>query len=157
MIIVVMGVAGSGKTTVGQLLAQELGWPFYDGDDFHPPANVAKMQAGTPLTDADRADWLEALHRLITQRDGAGKSAIIACSALKQSYWQVLGDVRIVYLKGDYERFRQRLQSRPGHFFKADLLPSQFATLEEPGDAITVDAEQEPASIVQAIRKTLKM
>jgi gluconokinase len=115
------------------------------------------MQAGTPLTDADRADWLDALHRLITQRDGEGKSAIIACSALKQSYRQVLGDVRIVYLKGDDELFRQRLQSRPGHFFKADLLPSQLATLEEPGDAITVDAGQEPAPIVQAIRKTLKM
>jgi len=131
-----MGVSGSGKTTIGRLLAQDLGWPFYDGDDFHPQANIDKMRQGIPLTDDDRDAWLTALRQQIETFIDNRQSAVLACSALKQAYRERLrGDrpeVRFIYLKGDYALIRQRLQGRQGHFMKADLLSSQFATLEEP-------------------------
>lgn len=160
MIIIVMGVSGSGKTTVGRLLAGRLGWPFYDGDDFHPVANVAKMSAGLPLTDADRAGWLSALADLLRSRIAEGGSAVLACSALKQSYRRQLSvdsiQVRFVFLKGDYDLILERMKARPGHYMKADMLASQFAALEEPGDeAATISIVSPPAEIVEQIVNAL--
>jgi len=161
MIIIVMGVSGSGKTTVGRLVAERLGWPFYDADDFHPPANVAKMSAGLPLTDEDRAGWLSALADLLRGRIAEGGPAVLACSALKQNYRRQLNvdsdQVRFVYLRGDYEMILARMKERPGHYMKADMLASQFAALEEPGDealtvAITLSLEQIVDQIVRALR-----
>jgi len=154
-----MGVAGSGKTTVGRLLAAQLGWPFYEGDDYHPTANVEKMAHGVPLTDEDRRPWLDALHDVIARIAADGGSAVLACSALKQEYRDRLAraveSVVFVYLHGSFELFRERLRERSGHFMKADLLPSQFATLEPPGDAIVVDANQASEAIVAGIREQL--
>lgn len=162
-----MGVSGAGKTTIGQLLASQLGWPFYDADDFHPPANVRAMRAGRPLTDADRAAWLDALRTWIAALVHGGTSAIIACSALKQSYRDRLipqgaragDDVRFVYLKGTPELIRQRIAARTGHFMPVALLPSQFATLEEPQppSALIVDITPTPAEIVRDIRARLHL
>jgi gluconokinase len=161
MIVILMGVSGSGKTTVGRLLARDLGWPFYDADDFHPPANVEKMHRGVPLTDADRAPWLDALHALIERLAGAGHSAVLACSALKQSYRDDLRagvpGMRFVYLHGDGALIAQRLAERRGHFMPADLLRSQLGTLEEPTDAITVDVADAPERIAAAIRRQLAL
>jgi gluconokinase len=155
MIIVLMGVAGSGKTTIGQLLADELGLAYYDGDDFHPPANVAKMSQGIALNDDDRAGWLDALARLIGEHAADGRSCVVSCSALRQAYRERLAGaaagVRFVYLKGSYALIQARLSARKGHFMKPTMLESQFATLEEPADALTVAIDQPPAQIVQAI------
>lgn len=159
MIVIFMGVAGSGKTTVGERLAKELGWQFYDGDQFHPPANIAKMRRGEPLDDADRAGWLMALRNLIDTLIAAGKSGVIACSALKQVYReQLLANDRIVkfiYLKGSYEAIHKRMATRQGHYFKTELLASQFAVLEEPTNAIVVDASLPANETVTLIRRTL--
>jgi gluconokinase len=159
MILILMGVAGAGKTTIGQLLAQDLRWPFYDGDDFHPPANIDKMSRGVALTDDDRAAWLASLRQLIERLLREQQGAVIACSALKQSYRQVLQqqneDVHFIYLKGDPDLMRQRLEQRPGHFMKANLLASQFETLEEPADpegVLTVEASLPPQAIVKSIK-----
>ncbi|HVZ10741.1 gluconokinase [Rhodopila sp.] len=135
--ILVMGVSGSGKTTIAAALAQHLGWPFLEGDDFHPPANVAKMRAGTPLTDEDRWPWLQAIaDRLDTLKD-QGQSAVVACSALKRAYRSVLLDGRadsiLVFPRGSQPLIADRMRTRHGHFMPAALLDSQFATLEEPG------------------------
>ncbi|MBM4256385.1 MAG: gluconokinase [Deltaproteobacteria bacterium] len=155
MIIILMGVSGSGKTTIGQHLAQSLGWTFYDGDDFHPQTNIDKMQQGIPLTDDDRDSWLSALQQLIARLLQNDRSAVLACSALKQIYRSRLQQhpkqVRFVYLKGDYALIRQRLMARQGHFMRADLLGSQFAALEEPHEVLTVDISQSPESIVTVI------
>ena len=154
MIIIVMGVAGSGKTTIGRRLAERLGWPFYDGDDFHPPANIEKMSHGIPLNDDDRSNWLSALAALIREQLANGRSAVVACSALKQHYRDQLrinDQVRFVYLKGSYQVIWQRLQARSGHYMKAALLASQFATLEEPSDALTVSIEQPEEQVVEQI------
>ena len=151
MIAIVMGTTGSGKTTVGSLLAKRLGWEFADADDFHPHANVEKMKHGIPLTDADRMPWLRSLHHKIVQWISEQRNVVLACSALKQSYRDELragADVKFVYLKGRYELFLQRVLARKGHFAKQDLLASQFADLEEPGDAITLDARYSPEEIV---------
>ena len=157
MIVVVMGVAGSGKTTVGKLLAQQLGWSFYDADDFHSPANVEKMSRGIPLTDADRESWLTTLRQLIEKLQRENQSALIACSALKQAYRRRLGDVRLIYLKANAELLRQRLTERKGHFFSPQLLANQLETLEEPTDAITLEAKEEPESLAGQIRRALSV
>ena len=156
-----MGVSGSGKSTIGQLLANKLGWQFYDGDDLHPKANIDKMRQGIPLTDRDRDSWLAALQHLINDLISKNQSAIITCSALKQSYRDRLVENRknvvIVYLKGDYDLIRNRLLTREDHFFDVDLLASQFETLEEPEGVLTIDISLEPSAIVNQIRRELRL
>lgn len=158
MIAIVMGVTGSGKTSVGRLLAQQLGWEFADADDFHPSANVEKIAHGIPLTDEDRGPWLERLRIQITNWIVNGQNAVLACSALKRTYRQELSvgpEVRFVYLKGSPELIRKRLRLRRGHFADEKILASQFADLEEPEAAVTVDISQAPEMIVAAIRERL--
>jgi len=131
-----MGVSGCGKSTVGQALADHFGCPFYDGDDFHPPENVAKMASGTPLNDEDRAPWLAVLHDLLAAHGEKGETAVLACSALKKNYREQLRagnkSIRFVYLQGDFDLIWQRMQTRPHHYMKAEMLQSQFDTLEAP-------------------------
>jgi gluconokinase len=158
MIVIVMGTTGSGKTTIGSLLAKRLGWEFVDADDFHPPANVEKMKHGIPLTDADREPWLRALHDKIVEWTAEKRNVVLACSALKQSYRDEVranSEVKFVYLKGSYELFSRRVLSRKGHFAKQDLIASQFAALEEPTDAIVADASHSPEEIVSEVRSKL--
>ena len=158
MIVIVMGTTGSGKTTIGSLMAKRMGWEFVDADNFHPPSNVEKMKHGIPLTDADREPWLKALHEKIVEWTAEKRSVVLACSALKQSYRDELrasSDVKFVYLKGSYQLFSQRVLARSGHFAKQDLLASQFATLEEPTDAIIVDATPSPEQIVSEVLREL--
>jgi len=161
MIILLMGVSGSGKTTIGQRLAQELGWPFYDGDQFHPPANVARMQQGMPLTDEDRWPWLQALRAHIETCIHQGVSAVLACSALKQAYREYLvineTEVKVVYLKGNYDLIHERLAQRRGHFMPPGLLASQFVALEEPERGVVVDIVHPPETIVALIREQLEV
>jgi gluconokinase len=161
MIILLMGVAGSGKTTVGRLLASELGWRFYEGDDFHPRANIDKMQRGIPLTDDDRWPWLQALKEVIDACLAQGTSAVMACSALKQTYRDYLrhghDEVKLVYLKGSYDLLSQRLAQRQGHFMPQELLASQFATLEEPRQELIVDVSNAPETLVAIIRQVLQV
>jgi carbohydrate kinase (thermoresistant glucokinase family) len=141
--LILMGVSGCGKTSVGLQLSQRLGWPFYDGDDFHPRENVEKMATGIPLDDNDRVPWLKILRDLIARHLARGESVLLACSALKQSYRDQLADGNLgtvfVHLKGDYDLILSRMQARAGHYMKAEMLQSQFATLEAPADALTVD------------------
>src|SRR5262249_24658510 len=159
MIIILMGVSGSGKTTIGERLARALGWPFYDADQFHPPANVTKMQQGMPLTDEDRWPWLQALRTHIETCMHQRVSAVLACSVLKQAYREHLiideAEVKLVYLKGDYDLIHERLAQRQGHFMPPGLLDSQFATLEEPEQGIVVDIGPPPETIVALIRQQL--
>jgi gluconokinase len=140
---VVMGVSGCGKTSVGQLLAQSLGWDFYDADDFHPPENVSKMADGIPLTDSDRAPWLASLHNLISSSLRADRPGVLACSALKKRYRdRLIGNqegVQLVHLKGSYETIWSRMEKRNDHYMKPHMLKSQFEALEEPVDALTID------------------
>jgi gluconokinase len=159
MVIVLMGVSGTGKTAVGTRLARALGGEFVEGDDYHPPANVEKMRSGVPLDDADRQPWLETLSREIGKWLDAGKTVVLACSALKQHYRDILkagrAGVRFVHLEGDKDLIRSRLAKRRGHYMPASLLDSQFAALEEPRDAITVSVEATPDEIVAEIVKQL--
>ena len=158
MIVVVMGVSGSGKTAVGQALAADLRWPFFDGDDFHPEVNVAKMTAGTPLTDADRWPWLDRLAVETMAVNDRGGNAVLACSALKQTYRDRLGragDVRFVHLKGDYDTITARLAARSHRYMPPSLLASQFATLEEPMGAIVVDVRDAIPVQIAKIRAAL--
>ncbi len=162
--IIVMGVAGCGKSTVAEGLSAKLGWPYRDGDDFHPPANVAKMASGHPLNDNDRAPWLAAIAEWIDQRRQIGQSAIVTCSALKKSYRAALlngyADVTFVYLKGTQELLTSRISARKGHFMPPALLLSQLATLEEPGHdepAITVSIDAPPEVIETQILNLLQL
>ena len=160
-IVILMGVAGSGKTTVGARLAQDLGWAFDDADGFHPSANVAKMSAGQPLTDADRAPWLAAIGAYITDRLARGETAVVTCSALKQAYRdQIVPDpacVRLVYLRGTRDQLWARLCGRENHFMKPAMLDSQLAALEEPTHALTVDITPAPTVIAAQIRQALSL
>jgi gluconokinase len=153
--VIVMGVSGSGKTTVGQKLAQRLGWAFYDADNFHPKENVDKMSSGQPLHDKDREPWLGALNKLIAENLEQQRSLVLACSALKEKYRQHLAKgheerTKFVYLEGDFETIYTRMQTRK-HFMKPAMLQSQFDTLEEPANAVVVDIRQSQDEIVDDI------
>ena len=159
MIIVLMGVTGTGKTTVGRVLAEELGWTFRDGDDFHPAANIEKMRRGEPLNDDDRAPWLAALGRLIDDTVARVDNLVLACSALEHRYQDYLRHdleaVHYVELWGTPELIEKRLAARKGHFMNPSLLPSQFAILEPPADAIRVEVSRTPNEITAEIRGKL--
>jgi gluconokinase len=160
MIIILMGVTSSGKTTVGRILAGALGYQFYDADDFHPRANIDKMSRGIPLNDADRQPWLETLADLVRRCLAEHTAAVLACSALKEAYRRYLlidPKVRLVYLKADQDLIRARLLQRRGHFMNPTLLESQFATLEEPKDALWVDASLSPEEVVATVRRQLQI
>ncbi|HUA15498.1 MAG TPA: gluconokinase [Verrucomicrobiae bacterium] len=154
MIVIVMGVVGAGKTTVGRLLAGRLGWQFADADDFHPAANVEKIRQGIPLTDDDREPWLERLRSEISHWIESGNNVVLACSALKRRYREKLetgAEIRFVYLKGSAETIAKRLRARHGHFAGEQLLASQFADLEEPQNALVVGIDHPPKGIVTEI------
>ena len=158
-VIVVMGVSGCGKSTVGSLLALKLNLPFYDADDYHPTENVEKMAAGLPLNDTDRQGWLEKLNKLLKEQEHLG--LILACSALKESYRKILATglhkrITWVYLKGSYEDIWQRIQARNDHFMPPALLQSQFETLEVPTYALEIDIANSPEKIVDDIAAYLK-
>ena len=157
---IVMGVSGCGKTSVGKSLARSLGWDFYDADDFHPPANVAKMANGIPLDDSDRAPWLATLHDLISSSLNADKPGVRACSALKERYRQRLMDgnegVQLIYLKGSYDLIWSRMEKRTDHYMKPHMLKSQFETLEEPTNALTMGVSMSVDDIVQEIMKHME-
>ncbi len=161
MIILIMGVSGSGKTTIGQQLAAELQWEFQDADNFHPPANIAKMSRGIPLSDEDRAPWLQTLAQAIAHWLQTNKNVVLACSALRASYRRLLtqnsSQVFLVYLQGNAALIAARLAARQGHFMKQELLQSQFATLEEPQGVVVVNIDQPIAAIVQQIRTDLQL
>lgn len=156
-IIILMGVAGSGKSTIGAILSRELGWEFIDSDKLHPQQNIEKMKNGIALTDSDRKPWLKAIRNVIEQADQNNVNIIIACSALKETYRQYLiqsdKNIEIVFLKGDLNLIQKRLLSRPHHFFNPKLLQDQFKTLEEPGNALHIDILQPPQNIAHSIRK----
>jgi gluconokinase len=158
LVIVVMGVVGAGKSTVGTRLAEKLGWQFADADNFHSPENKNKISHGIALTDADRAPWLAALRHAIEQWNREGQNVVLACSALKRAYRFELqtGNVQFVYLKGDYEVIAARLRTRHGHFATDSILKSQLADLEEPSDAIVVSIDKPPDRIVGEILEQLK-
>lgn len=158
MVIVLLGVTGSGKSTVGRLLAAELNWRFIEGDDFHPAANIDKMARGIALSDSDRIPWLQNVSTAIADTLAQGESAIVACSALKKSYRDVLrvgSDVKFVYLKASTALIEARLQKRRSHFMNPVLIPSQFDTLEEPKKALWVDAGLPLRETVEHIRRAL--
>jgi gluconokinase len=162
MIVVLMGVSGSGKTTVGRLLADQLGWAFVEADDYHPAANVEKMRRGEPLTDADRRPWLDALRRRIDDACRRGENVVLACSALKHAYQDYLerddpACVWYVYLHGSEDLICRRLAARKGHFMNPALLHSQFELLEPPADAVRVDVAPSPEDIVAEIRRKLEL
>jgi carbohydrate kinase (thermoresistant glucokinase family) len=163
VVIIICGVTGVGKTTIGQLLAQELEWEFYDADDFHSLENIAKMEGGVPLTDEDRQPWLGKLRELIEQCLVAGKNAVVACSALKKAYrdcLRVSDDVKFVFLRGNRCKISQQLQHRHGHFMNPVLLDSQFEDLEEPQPsehALLLELGPSPGDLVELIRTKLKL
>jgi gluconokinase len=163
VIVIVFGVSGAGKTTIGKLLAQDLGWRFYEADDFHSRANIDKLRRGIPLTDEDRWPWLENLRQLIKRSLEAGENAVLACSALKRAYRErlrVSDEVKFVFLRGDYALIEKQLRQRRGHFMDPELLRSQFADLEEPKpdeDVITVELGCTPEEIVEEIKTKLHL
>jgi len=150
-----MGVSGSGKTTVGEALAQRLGWIFFDADDFHPAENIMKMRNGIPLTDADRTPWLDALHQLLSSTLAAGRHPILACSALKQQYrvqlLQGLDGMDLIFLKGTFDLIWSRMSARQGHYMKPEMLRSQFATLEEPQHVFVLDISMTVEDMIDTI------
>jgi gluconokinase len=157
--VILMGVAGSGKTAVGMQVAQKLDWIFLDADNFHPPANIEKMKHGIPLNDEDRAPWLQRLRDELQHQTAEGHSVILACSALKESYRRVLRDEvsppTFIYLDVDPETIQNRLQHRTAHFFPKELMESQFAALEKPKDAIIIDARKPLADVVDHVIEAL--
>ena len=163
MIVIVFGVSGAGKTTIGKLLAEQLGWQFYEADDFHPRANIEKMRSGRPLTDEDRWPWLERLREQITRSITAKDNAVLACSALKRAYrdrLRVSDDVTFVFLRGDYALIAEQLRHRRGHFMNPELLRSQFADLEqaEPDeDVLTTELGRTPQELVEDIKTKLRL
>ena len=162
MVVVIWGVAGVGKTTIGQLLARELGWKFSEADDFHPQANIDKMRSGIPLIDEDRQPWLEELRDAIKQALAANEDMILACSVLKKKYrdrLKVSDQVRFVFLRGDRKRIRKQLRQRRGHFMNPNLLESQFADLEEPmpaEDVLALEVGGGPRELVKQIKSSLR-
>ncbi len=160
-IIIVMGVSGAGKTTIGSLLARSLGWPFYEGDDFHSQANINQMGHGIPLNDEDRKPWLAKLKRLIQSLINRSQCAVISCSALKQAYRDYLTEsnshVVFVHLKGSESLIRSRMLQRDAHFMSEDLLTSQLSVLDEPEDALTLDLMSSPNSLVEQIKRNLRL
>lgn len=161
MVILLTGIAGSGKTTIGLLLAEKLQWDFFDADDFHPPGNIDKMRRGLALTDEDRLPWLQKLQGCIGSWLSAGKNAILACSGLKAEYRRMLIQdpmrMRLVFLRGSADLLERRLAKRKDHFLRKELLPSQFEALEEPEEALIVDVDRSPNEIVKEIRDALKI
>ena len=161
MLIIITGVSGVGKTTIGKLLSENMGWTFYEGDAYHTDVNLAKMRNGTPLTDDDRWPWHDALRTKISEIVLHEKDAVLSCSALKESYRMRLGsglkDIVFVYLRGDYQLVRNRISARVGHFMSADLLVSQYSDLEEPQNGIIVDAALEPMEIINYLKRALSL
>ena len=163
MVIIIFGVSGAGKTTVGKLLARELGWSFIEADDFHPVANIEKMRSGHALTDKDRWPWLEQLRQQIERSLSTGESSVLACSALKRAYrdrLRVSDEIKLVLLRGDYALVEKQLRSRPGHFMNAALLQSQFDDLEEPQpheNVLTIELGRTPQEIVEEIKTKLNL
>jgi gluconokinase len=160
MIVIIMGVVGAGKTTVGQLLAGELGWEFADADDFHPSSNVEKISRGIPLSDDDREPWLNRMREAILTWSSEGRNVVLACSALKRAYrakLEATPEVRFVYLKGSASQIAERLRVRQGHFAGASILASQLEDLEEPENVVTVNITSTPQEIIEEIRKQLPM
>ena len=163
MIVIVFGVSGAGKTTIAKLLAEQLGWEFYEADDFHPRANIEKMRSGRPLTDEDRWPWLERLREQIARSLAAKENAVLACSALKRAYRERLrvnDDVKFVFLRGDYVLIENQLRRRRGHFMNPALLKSQFADLEEPGPdehVLTIKLGRTPEELVEEIKTKLDL
>jgi gluconokinase len=161
VIVIIFGVSGAGKTTIGKLLADELGWQFYEADDFHPRSNIEKMRRGRPLTDEDRWPWLERLREQLTRSVAAKEDAVLACSALKRAYREhlrVSGEVKFVFLRGDYALIAKQLCHRRGHFMNPELLRSQFADLEEPKsdeDVLTIELGRTPEELVKEIKTNL--
>jgi gluconokinase len=163
VIAIVFGVSGAGKTTIGKLLAQEVGWRFYEADDFHSRANIEKMHHGVPLNDEDRWPWLESLRQLIERSFEAGENAVLACSTLKWAYRERLrlsGEVKFVFLDGDYALIEKQLRGRHGHFMNPELLRSQFVDLEEPKpdeDVVTIELGRTPQELVEQIKAKLHL
>lgn len=159
MIVILMGPMGCGKTTIGKLLSRRLGWPFEDGDDFHPPENIAKMKAGVPLGDADRFPWLDILYSMFTAINEQGGNLVLACSALKKEYRRRLGidqkDILSVYLQGTAAVLQSRIEKRSHHYMNKGLLESQLAALEEPENGVIVSIDASPEVIVEEIRNTI--
>ena len=156
-VIILMGVAGAGKTTIGRQLAQQMNWPFCDGDAFHPQSNIEKMRHGIPLTDDDRRPWLASIHKSLVEWIAHGEHVVLACSLLKETYRRQVLDghrdkVQLVYLKASPALLQLRLTKRPGHFMDRSLLASQLEILEEPVDALVVDASQTPETIIRLIQ-----
>jgi len=163
VIVIIFGVSGAGKTTVGKLLARKLGWHFLEADDFHPTANIKKMRSGVPLVDEDRWPWLENLRELIKRRIEAGENAVVACSVLKRKYrdrLRVNSDVKFMFLRGDYALIAEQLRHRRSHFMNPDLLRSQFADLEEPEPdegTITIELGRTPEELVEELKTKLRL
>jgi len=163
VVVIIFGVSGAGKTTIGKLLAEELAWRFCEADDFHPCASIDKMRSGIPLTDEDRWPWLESLRELIARCLAAGENAVLACSALKETYrgyLRVSSDVKFVFLRGDYALVAKQLRRRRAHFMNPALLQSQFADLEEPQPAeamLTIELGRTPHELVEEIKTKLRL